>query len=67
MAKKFVGFGCEQFPAPGENQGSLKKAKAKIEGSGMGGAIKSGDPFGWTTDSRPEPGDNKLGATRSKK
>lgn len=62
---KLEGAGFEQIPSPGENQGKPKSG-GSIQGSGKGGAVSKASPFTASYDSRPQPGDMKPGATRSK-
>ena len=57
-----VGLGVEGRPSPSEKQGK----SGGSSGLGKGGAVTKGSPLTASYDSRPLPGDNKPGATRSK-
>lgn len=63
---RFVGNPQGVIPAPGD--GTKKNPGGKIsENRGKGGAVTGGiNPFTATYDSRPQPGDNRKGATRYK-
>lgn len=59
-----VGLGVGNFPEPNEKQGKMDSADY-IEGTR---SVRFGgkSPLTATYDSRPEPGDNEMGATRPK-
>lgn len=70
MSKPFkgslTGIGYENKPAPNEKT-TVNKGSVTNSGLGKGGAVlKSTSILTGVSDSRPQIGDNKPGATRSK-
>lgn len=58
------GAATTNIPLSGENQ-AKPKSGGKIEGTPTSGVTK-GNPLAATYDSRPQSGDNQMGATRGK-